>query len=545
MSTSRSRQGRRLGIGIAAAALLVLGVAAAVPALGNDGGGDSIQPVDFTHNVFDAPAPVAGSVFGSGSALKPGQTICSTGTQTGNANTDCESLAGPHNETSIAVNPTNASNMIGGVNDYRLGVNSGGHVTESVLSRAHVTFDGGHTWSMYPIIFDSAYQASGDPSVAFDAAGHAYYGTLGFRFVGPANAQNPDVLVANSGDGGKTWDSVRVASGSGNAGSVGDLLDKEYVAAWGNGNAIVTYGDFKLGQKGNTISAIIFSSVTHDGGATWSTPQAVSGGLNQAFVSVPTVAADGRIFASFLNTTDLTTGRDDYEVVELSPSTGALIGSPVKVATVIDGNTDYPVSLGRQTYQDSTFRSWAAGNITADPKNAAHLAVVWSDMRNSTLPAPRNPYAAKTNSDLVVSQSFDHGQHWSSPTAIALPGDQFQSWATYDTSGRLRIGTFDRQYDPANHLYGYTVLTETAPGSLTFNGTRVSTASSDPTTGDRWFAANLNSSFPFATAFLGDYSNIAATPSGGVVAYWTDMRNQACFAGRCGHGEDAYFAATS
>ena len=56
------------------------------------------------------------------------------------------------------------------------------------------------------------------------------------------------------------------------------------------------------------------------------------------------------------------------------------------------------------------FRTWAAGNITADPTNAAHLAVVWSDMRNSTLPAPSDPYAAVTNSDVVVSQSFDSGR---------------------------------------------------------------------------------------------------------------------------------------
>jgi hypothetical protein len=66
--------------------------------------------------------------------------------------------------------------------------------------------------------------------------------------------------------------------------------------------------------------------------------------------------------------------------------------------------------------------------------------------------------------------------------------------------------------------------------------------SSDPTTGDRWFAATLNASFPFATSFIGDYSNIAALPSGGVAAYWTDLREQACFGSRCGHGEDAFFA---
>ena len=534
-----SRRTSRLG-----AALLVV-LAAALVASVAAFGDDEPQPVDFTHNPFDAPAPVPSATFGSGPAVKTGTAICTTATQTTpNANTDCETTSvGPHNETSIAVNPTNTNNIIGGANDYQLGLNPGGHVSETVLSRAHVTFDGGKTWSMYPIFSNSTYQGTGDPALAFDASGHAYYGTLGFRFVGPANATNPDVLVSNSGDGGKTWDTVRVAAGSGTETSVGDLLDKEYVAAWGNGNAIVTYGDFRLGQKGSFVSAKIYDSVTHDFGKSWSTPQVISGDLDQSFVSTPVVAANGRIFVSFLNTTDLATGRDDYEVVEVSPSTGARLFGPQKVATVIDGATDYPVALGRQTYQDSIFRSWAAGNIAADPTNPAHLAVVWSDMRNSVTPAPANPYDAVTNSDVVVSQSTDSGRTWSAPVAVALAGDQFQQWSAFDASGALRIGTFDRSTDPANHKYDYSLLTQT--GATTFSRQTVSTEQSDPTQGDRWFATTLDPDFPFATSFLGDYSNIAIVPgTTTVVSYWTDMRNDVTFAGRTGHGEDAYFAKT-
>jgi hypothetical protein len=525
--------------GLLAAAALALGASSA---LGDDGGANP-QPVDFTHNAVDAPAPVAGAVFGSGPRVKTGTAICTTETSTAaNVNTDCAPTPGPHNETSIAVNPTDQNNMIGGANDYQLGVNPGGHVSESVLSRAHVTFDGGQTWSEYPLYSNSAYQATGDPAVAFDAAGNAYYGTLGFRFVGPANATNPDVLVASSSDKGKTWSVSRVAQGSGNATSVGDLLDKEYVAAWGDGNAIVTFGDFRLAQKGSFVSAKIYSSVTHDAGKSWSAPQVISGSLDQAFVSVPAVTADGRIFVSFLNTDDLSSGRDDYKVVEVSPTTGAALGDPVDVGTVIDGFFDYPWALGRQTYQDSVFRTWAAGNIAADPTDANHLALVWSDMRNSSVPySPfADPYTVTTNSDVIVSESHDGGLTWSSPDPLTSPGDQFMSWAAFDTNGMLRIGTFDRSYDSANHEYGYTVETETSPG--VFSSAQVTTALSDPTTGDRWFARTLNPGFPNATAFLGDYSNIAATSDGGVVAYWTDMREDASFAGVTRKGEDAFFA---
>ena len=523
----------------AAATALVLSAGLAT-VLGQDEE-DRNLPIEQTHSVNDAPAPVPNAVFGSGPALHPGDLICTTPTQfTANVDTDCEKT-GPSNETSIAVNPTDENNIIGGANDYQLAVNPGGQVSQSVHSRAHVTFDGGRTWSEYPITFGGTYQATGDPAVAFDAAGRAYYATLGFRFVGPSNALNPDVLVANSADGGKTWTSVRVAEGSGNFRSVGDLLDKEYIAAWGNGNAIVTYGNFRF--RPQEVSARIYSSVTHDGGAHWSKPQIISGELDQAFVSVPTVAADGRIYVAFLNTTNLQNGRDDYEVVEVSPSTGARVFGPVKVATIVDGFTDYPIALGRQTYEDSLFRSWAAGNITSDPTNAAHLAMVWSDMRNSTLPAPANPYAATTNSDVIVSQSFDRGRTWTTPVSLSLAGDQFQPWGAYDRTGFLRIGLFDRQYDALNRQYGYSLATEMVAGALAFTTTQLTTALSEPTKDNRWFAATLNPAFPFATTFIGDYSNIAAKPSGGIVAYWTDLRQQACFGARCGHGQDAFFAA--
>jgi hypothetical protein len=538
---------KRHGIG----ALVVLGAAAVVAAvfvtgaLGEEG---QDQPIEFVHNVRDAPAPVAGAVFGNGPPTSPGTPVCTTPTQvTPNVNTDCETTTagpGPHNETSIAINPTDQNNLIGGVNDYQLGINPGGQVSETVQSRAHVTFDGGRTWSMYPVLSNSAYQATGDPALAFDAAGTAYYATLGFRFVGPVNALSPDILVSTSTDKGRNWTVRRIAEGSGNFGSVGDLLDKEYIAAWGSGNAVVTFGDFRLGEKGSFESAVIYSSITHDGGNTWSKPQAISGADNQAFVSDPVHTTDGRVFVAYLNTSDLVTGRDDYRVVEISPATGARIAGPFTVAHVIDGFDDYPIALGRQTYQDSIFRSWAAGNITSDPTRAGHLAVVWSDVRNGAATDP-DPYKTQTNSDVVVSQSFDYGRTWGSPVALARDGDQWMPWGAYDTGGKLRIGTFDRSGDPLNHTYNYSLGTETASGSLTFAVAPVTTVRSDPTRGNRWFAGTLNPAFPFATSFIGDYGNIAVYPNGsGVASYWTDLRNDATFGTRTGHGQDAYFAKT-
>jgi hypothetical protein len=115
-------------------------------------------------------------------------------------------------------------------------------------------------------------------------------------------------------------------------------------------------------------------------------------------------------------------------------------------------------------------------------------------------------------------------------------------WGAYDASGKLRIGYFDRSYDPANHKYGYTLATETAAGSLAFTATQITTALSEPTRDDRWFSGRTpNPAFPHPTTFMGDYSGIA-TSGAGVVTLWTDMRNIVTWGGRTGYGEDAYFS---
>lgn len=520
---------------------------------------DVVLPV--THQLFNGlvgPITQDGDGFiPFGSYRNPSSPICSTPTSSAaNVNTDCEGNA-PHNETSIAVNPIDPLNMVGSANDYQLSLTPGGYAQETVYSRAHVTFDGGKTWTMYPINYKS-YTSTGDPAVAFDADGNVYLATLGFLWSqGNGCCINPDVLVAHSTDGGKSWSKPsRVASGSGSFGSVGSFNDKEFLTAWGHGNAIVTWTLYNDGIGGSYVSSPIYSSVTHDGGKTWSTPVAISGSAafcigaqggttcDQDQGSVPVVAADGSIYVAFINFAEpATTGRDQYLVVKVDPSTGQRVAGPYQVGLVYDGFTDYPINIdGRQTYQDSQFRTWAVGNLAADPTNAGHLAVIWSDMRNSTLPAPSDPYVATTNSDIIVSQSFDGGATWSAPSTITKRGDQFMPWGAYDASGKLRIGYFDRSYDPANHAYGFTLATESSAGSLNFSFAQLTTALSDPTKHTRWFSGRTpNPAFPNPTTFMGDYSGIAATLNGGAAALWTDMRLPTTFAGRTGSGEDAFY----
>jgi len=459
------------------------------------------------------------------------------------------------NETSLAVNPTNTNNLIGSANNYQIDPAT---FAETIISDAQVSFDGGQTWTVYRIP-SRQYTATGDPAIAFDATGRAYAAFLGDYVSGPHVNDYPDVWATTSTDGGKTWRGSEVISRNiTNKDGSGLFNDKEYIVAWGNGNALVTFTHFNLGPNGSYISSPIYDSVTHDGGASWSTPQQISGPNIFDQGSNPTVAADGSIYVTFFSG-DAAVGpdfRDSEYVVKVNPTTGAALTTPVNVGLIYDGVNDFPInnpSDARPTLQESQFRvSLIQGNITADPTNALHLAVDWFDTRNG-LATNSNPYLTHTNADIIVSQSFDGGATWSAPAALAIPNDQFYPWAAYDRTGHLQIGFFDRSYDTTsqfgssfvgNHLFGYTLASETTPGSLSFTYQQVSTALSNPTNNDAWFRRNFdpNGNFHNASAFIGDYSNIAILGNGGVGAYWTDMRNPSGFPGRATlAGEQGFF----
>jgi hypothetical protein len=472
-----------------------------------------------------------------------------------NVNTDTEpGYTTPHLETSIAVNPTNSQNLIGSANDYQATFDASGHLLGiTQYSRAHVTFDGGQTWTDYEVPFDKhKYTDTGDPAVAFDADGTAYLATLGELQLPDGDYTSADILVAHSKDGGTKWSKPElVAAGSGTESGEGIANDKEYIAAWGHGNAIVTWARFLDGPGGSEINSPIFASVTHDGGKTWTAPGQISGSLVSDQTSVPVIAADGSIWVGFhsFDTAVAPYFRSHFEAVKVDPGTGQALTAPVEIALVHDGRGyDYPVNvLGYDTLQDSQFRvPFFIGNLAADPTDPQHLAAVWHDMRNNPYPdgvlPSSDPFQVRTNSDIVVSESTNGGLTWSAPVALARPNDQFQPWAVYSADGRLQIGFYDRSYDLANHQYGYTLASEKRPGSLRFTFQQVTTALSDPTQGYAYKSVTVNPSFPNASPLVGDYSNIAVSPEG-VAALWTDMRLPANDPPPfIGSGLDAFFA---
>src|SRR3989441_3284075 len=163
--------------------------------------------------------------------------------------TNEEFSCAPQNETSIAVNPTQTRNIVGGANDYRTGTGSSGF---------YASTDNGRRWvsriipfpsippPANPALTNQGYLVSGgDPATVFDRAGVAYYAQIAFN----RNDDTNGVFVARSTNGGYTWTRARVGGAAPNPRLPGDgvvvyqednntlpdgsvpIHDKEYIAA--------------------------------------------------------------------------------------------------------------------------------------------------------------------------------------------------------------------------------------------------------------------------------------------------------------------------
>jgi hypothetical protein len=504
------------------------------------------------------------SSSGMGQYINPTNPICTqTWHQADVYRTDCEGNA-PDNETSIAIDPTDPSRILAAGNDYQIAAIPGAGLGGFALyTRAMLSTDGGQTWVSHPVPYKQ-YRATGDPGVAYDADGRAYLSTLGFGFANGGSAfRNPDVLVSHSEDGGAQWTRPSVvAVGPGSWMTPGPSQDKPMITAWGHGNALVTWTQFLLGKHGSYIQSPIYASVTHDGGDTWSTPAQISGAAsfcegsgpgaanacNQSQYPWPAVTANGQVFVSFVTLDPSSPDGDDQQaVVQVSPQTGQPVAGPWLVSGIQDGLADFPVSwAGDLTLQDSQFRVGSQGALAADPTDGDHLATVWTDMRHSPSRdsgTNQQPYTTTTNADVMVSESWDDGRHWSTPTVVGENprNDQFFPSVVFLADGRLVVGMNDRSFDAANHGYAYSLSLHTAGGWTTQN---VSGALSDPTKDNRWFTGGqVFPNFPYPTTFIGDYTEIASSGTT-VRALWTDLRNNTTFAGRTGHDEQLMEART-
>ncbi|HET6315884.1 MAG TPA: sialidase family protein [Chloroflexota bacterium] len=364
-------------------------------------------------------------------------------------------------EFSIAANPTNPDNLVAGANDYSLGDAWAGFYTTS---------DGGAHWTHGYIPLPSLYTASGDPAIAFDKDGAAYYIGIAFNR-GSTNGGANGIFVSKSTDGGQTWvTSIPFSSPNG-----GTFHDKPYVATDPNSGAILlTYTHF--GSNGG----ISFSKST-DGGLTFSPRKVLGGGQ----FSLPVAGNNGEIYVTWA-------------------------GGGAQFVRSLDGG--------------ATFQSFSTGMFLAiNPPGV--------NFRYSAYPAMGvarggpNPgriwLAGPQGADIVVQSSDDKGATWSAAQAIQRDGIQFNEWLAVQPDGTVGVSYMDTYPETMPlGLSGTLFGPEPLGHSLSVR---------DPLLGI-WTHQLLTDqqSRKSTTSFWGDYEGLAATSKGFHPAFGDGRNGDGC-----------------
>ena len=306
-------------------------------------------------------------------------------------------------EPSLAVNPTNARNIVAVWQQDRFAIDGG--ALSNVVS---VSNDGGESWRQVLVAGLSRCTGSAasdertsDPWLSFGPDGTLYLASLTFSEQ-PTNAliAGPTKLVVNtSHDGGLSWDpSVDVQPFD------GIYNDREAITADPTRPGYAYYAFVKrYGVFGE--SGIEMFSRTTDGGKTWSIPLPIvippPGTLTDPTLIL--VLPDGTLlnFALIANLTpflpDVVPRIPWIIVVARSADQGQTWTLPAPIATLSPGAPIDPDS-------GKIVRGYNLISVGAAPDGTAYVA--WNEIESTS------------SSQILFSRSTDHGTSWTTPKPV-------------------------------------------------------------------------------------------------------------------------------
>ncbi len=386
----------------------------------------------------------------------------------------------PQNETTIAIDPDNSRNLVGGTNDYRYGDAQAGVAT---------SLDGGRTWSADTLNgLDTTlgkYDAQGDPAIAPYRGGVFYYAFIDFNRGDDQNRLG----VARSNDGGVTWPQLGVVIDHPGPGAH-DFEDKEYIAVDStggafDGNVYISWTRFPV--VGST--RVMFAR-SLDGGASFSSPAQISDSTIGYQGSVPAVGPNGELYVAWL--------RSNRIEIDKSFNGGMSFREDRLVAVISPQSFPPPGAF----FRGNSFPTIAVDR-SGGPSNG-NVYVAWGDGVGTGL-----------GPDVLFTRSTDGGRSWSQPIRVSDDENgsyQFFPWISVSPDGTIAVVFFDQRDAPGTRFYD-TTIARSFDGGLSFERNRcVSTQTSD----------SFNDGF--GGSFIGDYNGLTscrwfAHP------YWTDIRD--------------------
>jgi hypothetical protein len=377
-------------------------------------------------------------------------------------------------ETSIAINPTNPSNVVAA---WITSEPTGGTCGYGV------SFDGGATWPVVGVVpgIDTGhggdFDRGTDPSVVFDKNGNAFYTCLAFNLFPSSLGSAGAIFVSKSTNGGVSWGGPVAARNieEHNGQSLGRFEDHQFITANPvNGNIYLTETEFRANGK----PTILFMRST-DGGASFDDPVAISdrGGNTSLQDSLSAVGQNAStiyvVFGAFSNG-----NLSNWNRIYLSKSTdgGGTFSEPQLLQTI----TPLPDPLPNAPWRSDN-NLWIAVD-----RSTNQIYVNYSD------------YDAG-DADVKVMRVADLGtsfqvQGITNLNAAESGSDQFFPFVTVAPNGRVDVCYQDRSYTPGNALI-YTTCSMSTNGGVSFSSQQVTTTGFD--------ASNNN--------FIGDYNWQAST----------------------------------
>jgi hypothetical protein len=284
------------------------------------------------------------------------------------------------------------------------------------------------------------------------------------------------------------------------------------------GRIYATASQFVNGPHGAYFRSPIVISHSDNGGATWSSPKVISGsnasctfqsdGRNETRCdedqfSYPEVASDGTLYVHFINAQneaewEVSNDFDEQIMVVKSTDGGVTFSDPVAAAQLEDGFSDTPYSaLGDQTVYGHQMRWSSAGNISVNPQNPLDVTVVWSDRGTANAnategcvdnapgdPPNYDPCGAGPGSDLNIyySRSTDGGLNWSGRTLLDdTTGNGWYPWVDHKPDGTLAVAwDQDNGAAPADTFNHVLKVGAGAPTVLSPNTVEGRTATENP-----------------------------------------------------------------
>lgn len=300
-------------------------------------------------------------IGGCGAGYVSAYTLATGSAYTDQTLQECSVAFGRQNEPAVAVDPRNTSVLLGSSNDY-CGVYDEGVAAGAVgpvWLGYYRSLDGGSSWtsslvpgyphdeSPYAALAKVRTASAGDPVIAWDAHGRAFFGaeasddpagtpkTFGDVWVG--RFRNPDGADAadTTKDGLEFYGITRVSKGASAPNLLGVFNDKTSIEADRTGTACDGNVYFSWSRfNGNGANAIYFARST-DHGVTFSSPMKLSGASIKD-VQFPDISVthNGHVYLTFRSFTANGPSTDGIYVVK-SIDCGKTFSQPSLITTFI------------------------------------------------------------------------------------------------------------------------------------------------------------------------------------------------------------------